>query len=559
MKILLAMGIGAMIVCGMACQSNSLPREIADLVLLNTKVYTVEPEQPWADAVAIKQEKILALGSNQDIQSVIGPTTEVIDLKGGMVLPGFTDAHTHFLSGGFALSNIQLRDAKSKAEFIKRISQKAQNLEKGEWILNGDWDQQQFVPPEFPVKEWIDDVTPENPVCVNRLDGHLVFVNSLALELAGITKNTPEPVGGVIVKDPVTGEPTGILKDEAMDLVTEHIPEPSLREKMQAAENALTHTNSLGITSVHDMAYAANFEVYQELLKANKLTARLYVYIPVSEVDLYSRLKLKTPFGNPFLKIGGLKGFVDGSLGSFTALFFDPYTDDPTKSGIMVADMYPEGIMKERIKQADEAGLQVAIHAIGDKANHIILDIFEDIIKENGERDRRWRIEHAQHLLPEDIKRFGRLGILASVQPYHAIDDGRWAEKKIGAKRALTTYAFRSLIDAGTKLVCGSDWSVAPLDPISGIYAAVTRQTLDGNHPEGWIPDEKITLEQVIQGYTLNAAYAEFAEDVKGSIKKGKLADLVVLDKNFFDIPAEEIKDVKVLMTILNGSIVYKQ
>lgn len=559
MKILLILGVAGLIICGMVCQSSSLSREKADIVLLNGKIYTVESQQPRAQAVALKQEKILYVGSNQGIQAVIGDTTEVIDLQGAMVLPGFIDAHTHFLDGGFALSNIQLRNAKSKDEFIERISQKAQSLDKGEWILNGDWDQQQFNPPEMPNKEWIDAITPENPVCVNRLDGHMVFVNSLALKLAGITKHTPEPAGGVIVKDPKTGEPTGILKDEAINLVTEHIPEPSLEEKKQAALNALNHANSLGITSVHDMAYAANFEVYQALLQEHQLTARLYVYIPISEVDLYSRLKLKTPFGDPFLRIGGLKGFVDGSLGSFTALFLDPYTDDPTKSGIMVADMFPEGIMEQRIRQADDSELQVAIHAIGDKANNIILNIFEDIIRENGARDRRWRIEHAQHLLPEDIKRLGRLGILASVQPYHAIDDGRWAEKKIGAKRAQTTYAFRSLLAAGAKLVCGSDWSVAPLDPILGIYAAVARQTLDGKHPDGWVPEEKISLEDVIQGYTINGAYAEFAEDFKGSIKIGKLADLVVLDRNLFDIPVEEIKDVRVQMTILNGRIIYKR
>ena len=305
------------------------------------------------------------------------------------------------------------------------------------------------------------------------------------------------------------------------------------------------------------MAYLDNYEVYNELLKENKLTARLTVYIPISGVDNFPE---KVSSGSPdLLKIGGLKGFVDGSLGSFTALFFEPYSDNPQKKGIMVSDMYPEGIMEERIRKADEAGLQVAVHAIGDRANNIILDIFENVMKSGEKRERRWRVEHAQHLNVNDIERFGRLQVLASVQPYHAIDDGRWAEIKIGKIRAQTTYAFRSLMEAGTTLVCGSDWSVAPLDPISGIYAAVTRRTLDGKNPEGWIPSQKISLEEAIKGYTLNGAYSDFSEEDKGSIQTGKLADLVVLDQNLFKIPPDAIPDTKVWMTVFNGQILYKQ
>jgi len=307
------------------------------------------------------------------------------------------------------------------------------------------------------------------------------------------------------------------------------------------------------------MAYASNFEVYQELLKTDKLTARLYVYIQIPEVELYSRLKLKTPFGNNLLKIGGLKGFVDGSLGSSTAYFFEPYQDDPEKKGLLHSHMFPEGIMEKRIREADKAGLQVAIHAIGDRANHLLLDIFERVIAEGGERDRRWRIEHAQHLVPEDFERFAKLRIIASVQPYHAIDDGRWAEKKIGRKRCEYTYAFQSFLEKGVVLACGSDWTVAPLNPLTGIYAAVTRQTLDGKNPEGWFPEQKISLEEVIKGYTLNGAYAEFAEDVKGSIETGKLADLVVLNQNIFKIPPEEIKETEIKMTIFNGEVIHKK
>ncbi len=540
---------------------------MADLVLLNGTVWTVNPGQPWAEAVAVKGDKILEAGSSEKIKRMIGDNTQVIDLKGDLVLPGFIDSHTHFLHGGFSLLSIRLRDAESREEFITRIDDKAKEIGKGVWILNGDWDHQSFDPPELPRKEWIDPVTPHNPVCVNRHDGHMVLVNSLALKLAGITKNTPTPAGGEILKDPETGEPTGILKDAAMNLVMRHIPEPSFKEKLKAAEVALKHAAEAGVTSIHDMvyadiqdmAYAEEFEVYQELLRQNKLTARLYVYILITEIEIYARLKLKAPFGNNLLKIGGLKGFVDGSLGSSTALFFDPYTDNPRKKGLLHSQMFPEGIMEKRIIQADKAGLQVAVHAIGDKANNIILDIFERIITQNGERDRRWRIEHAQHLLPQDIERIANLGIIASVQPYHAIDDGRWAERKIGRKRCQYTYAFKSLVEKGAVLACGSDWTVAPLDPIGGIYAAVTRQTLDGKHPEGWFPEQKISLEEAIRGYTLNGAYAEFSENSKGSVEKGKLADLVVLSRNIFKIQPDEIQKTEVKMTIFNGKVIYKK
>ncbi len=542
-------------------------REMADLVLLNGTVWTVNPDQPWAEAVALKGDKILEASSSEEIKKMIGNNTQVIDLKGDLVLPGFIDSHTHFLHGGFSLLSIRLRDAESREEFITRIDDKAKEIGKGVWILDGDWDHQSFDPPELPRKEWIDPVTPHNPVCVNRHDGHMVLINSLALKLAGITKNTPTPVGGEILKDPETGEPTGILKDAAMNLVMRHIPEPSFKEKLKAAEVALKHAAEAGVTSIHDMAYAdihdmayaEEFEVYQELLRQNKLTARLYVYILITEVEVYARLKLKTPFGNNLLKIGGLKGFVDGSLGSSTALFFDPYTDNPQKKGLLYSQMFPEGIMEKRIIQADKAGLQVAVHAIGDKANNILLDIFERIITQNGERDRRWRIEHAQHLLPQDIERIANLGIIASIQPYHAIDDGRWAERKIGRKRCQYTYAFKSLVEKGAVLACGSDWTVAPLDPISGIYAAVTRQTLDGKHPEGWFPEQKISLEEAIRGYTLNGAYAEFSENLKGSVEKGKLADLVVLSRNIFKIQPDEIQKTEVKMTIFNGKVIYKK
>lgn len=532
---------------------------MADVVLLNGTVWTGSPALGWAEAVAARGEEILAVGENREIRNYVGRRTRVIDGTGKLVLPGFIDSHTHFLDGGFSLLGVQLRDAKSREEFVARIEEKARELGRGEWILNGDWDHQQFYPPELPHREWVDDVTPDNPICVNRHDGHMVLVNSLALRLAGITRDTVSPPGGEILRDPATGEPTGILKDAAIDLITRVIPEPSFEDRVKAAKAALREAASFGVTSVHDMADVDNFEVYQALLKEKQLSCRIFLYIPITEVELFARLRLKTPFGNDWLRIGGLKGFVDGSLGSSTALFFEPYSDDPQRTGLLHSQMFPEGIMARRIASADEAGLQVAIHAIGDRANALILDIFEKILRSRGERDRRWRVEHAQHLRPEDIRRMAQLGILASVQPYHAIDDGRWAEEKIGLERCRTSYAFRSLLDAGVRLTCGSDWSVAPLNPLTGIYAAVTRRTLDGKHPDGWFPEQKITLEEALRGYTVNGAYAEFAEHRKGTIEAGKLADLVVLDRNLFTLSPEDILEASVVMTMVGGKIVYEK
>ena len=533
-------------------------RAMADLALLGGSVWTGDGGRPWAEAVAVRGDRIVAVGTSKDIRRLIGRETMVIDLGKTLAVPGFIDSHTHFLDGGFALLSIRLREAKSRDDFVARIRDKAAELAKGEWILNGDWDHQQFDPPELPSRDWIDAVTPENPVCVNRHDGHMVLANSLALKLAGITARTPAPAGGEILKDPRTGEPTGILKDAAMELVTRQIPGPPFGAKLKAAAEALRLASENGVTSTHDMAYGTgNLTVYRELLDSGKLTCRISLYVPIVEVEAFSRLSLKTPFGNDFLKIGGLKGFVDGSLGSATALFFEPYTDNPNVSGLFHPDMIPESLMEQRIRAADAAGLQVAVHAIGDRANAVLLDIFEKVITQNGPRDRRWRIEHAQHLRLEDMGRMARLGIIASVQPYHAIDDGRWAEQKIGPERCRTTYAFRSLLDKGVRLAAGSDWTVAPLDPLAGIYAAVTRRTTDGKHPEGWYPEQKISLEAALRAYTTDGAYAEFAEMSKGMIKEGFLADLVVLDRNIFEVHPEKIVEARVKTTIVGGRIVF--
>jgi len=550
----LILALGLVTGCGRTREGN-----MVDLVLVNGKVWTGDAARPRAEAVAVGGGRILAVGTTAEMRKLSPSGIKLVDLGGALLLPGFIDSHTHFLAGGFALKSIDLRKAKTRQEFVARIAAKARELGPGRWVLNGDWDHQQFEPPELPRKEWIDAVTPANPVCVNRLDGHMILANSAALKLAGVTRATPVPPGGEIVLDPATGEPTGILKDTAMDLVYAQVPEPSFAEKLDAAQASLRHAAENGVTSVHEMADAASFEVFEELARQGRLTARVHVYIPISEVETLARLKVKSPFGNPYLKIAGLKGFVDGSLGSATAYFFDPYADDPKTSGLLHGQMFPEGVMERRILAADRAGLQLAIHAIGDRANSLLLDLYEKAEAANGPRDRRWRVEHAQHLRPADIERFGKLGLIAAVQPYHVIDDGRWAETKIGPERARTTYPFESLRRAGARLAFGSDWTVAPLSPVLGIYAATTRRTLDGAHPGGWVPEEKVSVEEAVRAYTVNGAWAEFAESFKGTIEPGKAADLVALDRDILTVPPEDIAGAKVTMTVFDGKILHRK
>ncbi|MGZ5495185.1 MAG: amidohydrolase, partial [Candidatus Aminicenantales bacterium] len=402
------------IVLGLVQSCKAAPEgNMVDLVLVNGRVWTGEAGQPWAEAVAVRDGKIFMAGKTSELRPLAGAGTRLVDLGGSLVLPGFIDSHTHFLAGGFALKSIQLREAKSRQDFTARIAAKARELGPGRWILNGDWDHQQFTPVELPRKDWIDAVTPDNPVCVNRLDGHMILANSLALKLAGVTKDTPVPPGGEIEKDPATGEPTGILKDQAMDLVYAKIPDPTFEEKIEAAQASVRHAAENGVTSVHEMADASSLEVFQELARRGRLTTRVHVYIPITEVETLARLKLKSPFGSPLLKLAGLKGFMDGSLGSATAYFFEPYTDDPKTSGLLNGQMFPEGIMEKRILEADRAGLQLAIHAIGDRANSMLIDLYEKVVAANGSRDRRWRVEHAQHMRPADIVRFGKLGLVA--------------------------------------------------------------------------------------------------------------------------------------------------
>lgn len=531
----------------------------ADTILRGGKVWTGNSAQPEAEAIAIRDGRIAAVGSNAEIARWAGPDSQVVELRGRRVLPGFNDAHVHFFDGGQGLASVQLRDAGSPEIFRDRIGAYAATLEKGRWVLNGNWDHELWDPAELPTRQLIDAVTPDNPVFINRLDGHMALANTLALELAGITRDTPDPPGGTIVRD-ADGEPTGVLKDAAMNAVYAVIPEAGPAEIDAALRAAMRYAAENGVTSVQDMSAGPDvLRAYQRLRDAGDLRVRVYALQPLSRWERLAGPGIAAWFGDDLLRVGGLKGFADGSLGSTTALFFEPYLDEPGTSGLPSDEMVEEEAMLADMMGADAAGLQLAIHAIGDKANAAVLGMFEDVARRNGPRDRRLRIEHAQHLRPVDIAAFASQGVVASMQPYHAIDDGRWAEKRIGAERAKGTYAFRSLLDAGAVLAFGSDWFVAPMEPLMGIHAAVTRRTLDSANPDGWVPEQKIGVADAVRAFTAGSAYAEGQELRKGTIEPGKLADLVVLSDDIFAIDPAAIDQVRVDATWLGGERVYQR
>jgi hypothetical protein len=525
------------------------------LAIVNARIWTGDPQRPWAEAMAVRGEEIATVGTSEEIRRTASGVTP-IDAAGRLVVPGFIDTHVHFVDGGFRLASVQLRDAKSRDEFVSRIQAFAATVPAGTWITGGDWDHSLWGG-ELPRRDWIDSVTPDHPVWVNRLDGHMSLANTAALKAAGVTRATANVAGGEIVRD-AGGEPTGLLKDNAMGLVDRAVPVPSEQMQDRALTAAMKHVAEQGVTSVHNMGTWDELATAARARRANTLTTRIYGVVPLASWERLRDVVAKKEYGgddgrgDEWLRVGGLKGFVDGSLGSHTAAFHDPFDDAPKDRGLLVnseADLY------KWISGADKAGLHVMVHAIGDRANGLLLDIYERVGRENGARDRRFRIEHAQHLAPADIPRFAKLGVIASMQPYHAIDDGRWAGTYIG-RRVRTTYAFRSLLDAGATLAFGSDWYVAPPTPLEGIYAAVTRRTLDDRNPGGWVPEEKITVEEALRAYTVHAAFAAFDEARRGTLAPGRLADFVMLDRNLFEIAPEEIRHVQVALTVAGGRVV---
>jgi len=538
-------------------RSRAQSKPAADLIVTNAKVWTVDKSVPSAQAVAVLGERIVAVGSSAEVDEWRGARTLVIDAGGKLLLPGFNDAHLHFVSGGKQLSNIQLKDATSPQEFAGRIGERAKLTPKGEWILGGNWDETTWNPPSLPTKELIDALTPDTPVFVTRYDGHMGLANSVALRLASVTAKTPNPPGGVIVRDE-KGNPTGALKDAATDYIDKVIPPTSHEERTRIVKRALAYAASVGVTSVQDMVPDyQDIAVYAELLQRAELTARIYAAPLITEVNDQAKLGIGHAFGGPYLRIGALKAFADGSLGSGTAYFYEPFLNQGNNRGLLSDEMHPISLMRDRYLKADAAGLQICTHAIGDEAISTVLDLYAEVIQAHGEADRRLRIEHAQHMAAKDFDRFAQLHVIASVQPYHAIDDGRFAESRIGHDRASRTYAFRTFLDHGVRLALGTDWEVAPLDPMLTVYAAVTRATLDGKNPNGWFSEQKLTVAEAVEAYTMGSAYAEFQEKEKGSITPGKLADMVMVSDDIFSIAPEKIRDVRVLKTFIGGRLVF--
>jgi predicted amidohydrolase YtcJ len=527
--------------------------EPVTLAVVNARVWTGDSARPWAEAFAVRGDRFATVGSSAAVRKMAG-NARVIDAAGRMVVPGFIDSHVHFIDGGFGLSSVQLRDAKTPAEFIARIKAFAGTVPPGAWITGGNWDHEQWGG-ELPRHDWIDSVTPNNPVWINRLDGHMSLANAAALRAAKITRASRDVAGGTIVRD-ARGEPTGVLKDNATDLVNAVVPDPPAELEDRALDTAMAYVAAQGVTSVDHMGSWRDLAIFARAHKAGRLKTRVYASVPLATWEKLRDTVAARGRGDAWLRIGGLKGFVDGSLGSHTAAMLQPFTDAPKDTGLFVNT---HEHLYEWTSGADKAGLHVIVHAIGDRAIRDQLDIFERVEKENGPRDRRFRIEHAQHIAPPDIPRFAKLGVVASMQPYHAIDDGRWAEKVIGHERAKTTYAFRSLRDAGATLAFGSDWFVAPPTPLEGLYAAVTRRTLDDRNPDGWIPEQKITLEDALRAYTRGAAYATFDEKEKGIIATGALADFAIIDRDLTKVAPDAIRDAHIALTAVGGRVVYER
>jgi predicted amidohydrolase YtcJ len=525
-----------------------------DLVAVNGRIYTVDPAAPWVEALAVCGGRIVRVGTTRDIEALAAPSTRRLDLAGRTVLPGFNDSHVHLIDGGTQLVEVNLRDARTPEDTAARLAAYVKTQPKGRWILGGFWDHEAWPQKALPTRALIDAVTPDNPVFIQRIDGHMGLANSLALKLAGITAQTATPAGGAIVKD-ARAEPTGMLKDNAMTLVQRVVPPPTRDETIEKARAALEHAASVGVTTIQDMtASAGELKAYQTLRARGQLPVRITSH-QNHAIEGLVEAGIESGFGDDWLRIGGIKLFADGAMGSGTAAFFAPYADDPSTSGLLIQS---EQELEEKMRQADAAGFQLVVHAIGDRANATVLDIVEKLEREGGLHTGRPRIEHAQVVRDADKTRFKTLGVIASIQPSHCIDDMRWAEKRIGPERVKIAYDFKSFVDAGALVAFGTDWFVEPLNPMLGLYAAVTRQFPDGTPKDGWFPEERLSLAQAIELYTAGSAYAEFTDDRKGRLKPGYLADFIVLSKPIFEIPPRELLETRVVTTVVGGRVVYE-
>jgi predicted amidohydrolase YtcJ len=559
-------------------QNQSLPspaQEPADLVLANARIETMDPAYEWASAVAIHGESIVAVSyvapsaraaEDPEIKQWIGPQTRVIDLHGQFVMPGFNDAHVHIGQSALAKLAVSFKGVRSLAEFQQRVRESLKDHQPGEWITGFGWDQTLWPDKRDPTREDLDAVSTANPMFFSRVDGHVAVANSLALKLAGVSRETADPPAGRIVRDPHTSDPTGLLQEAgATNLVYSKISAPSTDERRRGIELVLADAARTGVTSMQDNSYLEvstnvsfskeNFLIYQQLRKEGKLTARITEWLdftlPVAKLE-----ELRREWGStdPWLKTGALKGFLDGSLGSRTAALLAPYSDAPGTSGILYMD--PEKLKSMAIER-DRARFQLAFHAIGDRANRIALDTFAAVVAADGPRDRRDRVEHAQVVALDDFARFGKLDIVASMQPSHLLDDERWAGDRLGPERSRGAYAWRTMEQNGVHLAFGTDHPVEPINPLRGVYACVTRQLPQGGSI--WQPQESLPIKDCLGAYTVGSAYAEFEEKRKGMIAPGMFADLVVYAVDLNQVSAHDLLMTPVKMTIVGGRIVYQQ
>lgn len=536
----------------------------ADLVLTGGKVWAGAGTPPAGagapTALAATGGRVLAVGGDREVDALAAPDARRIPLEGRRVVPGLMDAHTHFLRGGLELAGLRLRDAATPAELARRIGERARERP-GEWITGGGWDHERWGG-ELPRREWIDPVTPHTPAFVERLDMHMGLANTRALELAGIGERTPDPPGGVILRDE-DGRPTGILKETARALVRRAIPPPADEELERALEAAGAHALARGVTLLTDVGTDLGWRglaVYRRARAAGRLPLRVHAAVPLEERGRLADLVAREGRGDARLRWGAVKAFVDGSLGAGTAWFHAPYADDPGNHGLVVSDLEE---LRRGLAEADAAGLQPLVHAIGDRAVDWLLDAYAAICGTGGPGrgpgERRFRIEHAQHLTPRAIRRIAAHGLIASMQPYHVADDGRWAERRLGPDRIRAAYPFRDLLDAGARLAFGSDWTVAPLDPFLGVWAAVTRRTMDGTHPEGWVPEQRIGVEEALAAYTAGVAYAAGLEGTLGFLAPGRRADLVVLSEDPFAVEPARLDEVRPDLTVVDGKVAFRR
>ena len=538
--------------------------EPADTVVLHGKIYTVNPRQAWAEALAIRDGKILSVGSNQEIKRFRGPATRVIDARGRLVLPGFTDCHIHFLSGSISLGQVNLEGARTVAEIQQRVKAYAVAHGGNAWILGRGWTYPVFGAVALPHKKFLDEVMPDRPVLLEGFDGHTSWANSRALELAGLTRETPDPPNGVIVRDPQTGEATGALKEAAAELVERIVPKPTRAEKLAALRAGLTAANRAGVVRVHSAGGDfEGLELLDELRRSGGLTVRMYIAYFLDPPELKQETvqiieEARRRYNGEWISAGAVKTMLDGVVESHTAAMLAPYADDPTVSGKLFWDAAK---YKAAIAELDRRGFQVFTHAIGDAAVRLALDAYEQAQRANGTRDARPRIEHIETITAADIPRFATLGVIASFQPLHAYPEDDtlkvWAPNA-GKDRESRGFAWRSVLDSGGRLAFGSDWPVVTLNPWEGLQNAVTRQTVEGQPPGGWVPEQRVSLAQAIEAYTLGAAIAGRREKTEGSLERGKLADLIIVSQNILEIDPRAIGKTEVLMTMVGGKIVYQ-